>query len=285
MTRISIGLVALAGLSLASASAHAQAGDEASAGAEVTIDLDDPLLKGGSGDEGLADEAKRGGAVTTSKRYDDIVVVPRKAFLKTGRLELAPLAGMSINDNLIRHYGLGGDITYFLTDVFGVGLQGMYMIKEQTDLEGLVGLQFNRLATLNRYLWQAALNFTYVPIYGKFALFNKYIFHWETYASAGIGVVQTEIIPRRRGSETFKTEAIAPNFGLGYRLFLLDWMTFNITLRDYVFNDKFEPTNRTPAQPIDVVEQNAVGKFVHNVMVYAGVGFYLPPSFNYRTPR
>ena len=41
---------------------------------------------------------------TTQLTWQDIVVVPRKAFIKSGRLELAPLAGVTVNDNLIRHY-------------------------------------------------------------------------------------------------------------------------------------------------------------------------------------
>ena len=65
--------------------------------------------------------------------WQDIVVVPRKAFLKGGRLELAPFAGMTVNDNLIRHYMFGVDLNYFLTDVFWVGLQGQYFVKQLTD--------------------------------------------------------------------------------------------------------------------------------------------------------
>ena len=44
---------------------------------------------------------------TTTLSWQDIVVVPRKAFLKGGRLEFAPFAGLTVNDNLIRHYMFG----------------------------------------------------------------------------------------------------------------------------------------------------------------------------------
>src|SRR6476659_9654597 len=53
-----------------------------------------------------------------SKSWEDIVVVPRKAFLKGGRLELAPFTGITLNDVLIRHYTFGGDLNFYLTDVF-----------------------------------------------------------------------------------------------------------------------------------------------------------------------
>ncbi|MDZ4697575.1 MAG: outer membrane beta-barrel domain-containing protein [Deltaproteobacteria bacterium] len=314
MTRIALGVFALLGFTLNVAPALAQeakpaaeppteAEADATVKADITpdIDLDDPLLEGDAtattGENPLADPsapktaAKPGespesiAAAATAARYRDIVVVPRKDFLKTGRLELSPFSGITINDPLIRHYAFGGELTYFLTDVFGIGVQGMYMLKEQTDREGLNGLQYNRTASINRFHWQASFNFTYVPIYGKFALFNRHIIHWETYASAGVGMIQTEIIPRRRAQESFTTNAIAPNAGMGIRLFLTKWMTANVAIRDYVFNDKFEPTNRTENQPPDVVKENAEPQIVHNIMVYAGVGFYLPPSFSYRSPR
>jgi outer membrane beta-barrel protein len=217
--------------------------------------------------------------------WNDIVVVPRKAFLKDGRLEVNPFSGISLNDALIRHYSFGGELNYFLTDVLSVGLQGQYYVKERTDREGLLGLQYNHEATLNRYRFAAALNFGYVPGYGKFTLFNKSIVHWEVVVSAGVGMIRTEIIPRKRAHDSFHTDSITPNFGLGTRLFLNRWLTFNVMFRDYVFNDRFEPRGRTDAQTIDQVKDNAERKFVHNMMLYAGIGLYLPPSFQYRTAR
>lgn len=220
-----------------------------------------------------------------ARRYEDIVVVPRKAFLKGGRLELFPRTGMSVNDVLIRHYSLGGELNYFLSDVFWIGLEGQYFIKERTERSDLVGLQFNRIPTLNKYIYSAALNFGYVPMYGKFTLFNKYILHWEIYATAGAGVTQSEIIPRHVGDRTFKNMLITPNFGVGARFFLWDWLTFNVAFKDYVFADKFEPIDRRPTESIDAVKSRASSQLVNHMMLFAGVGLYLPPTFDYRTPR
>jgi hypothetical protein len=86
-----------------------------------------------------------------SKSWEDIVVVPRKAFLKSGRLELAPFTGITINDVLIRHYSFGGDLNFYLTDVFSIGLEGQYFVKERSQRESLVGLQLKPNPTNNRY--------------------------------------------------------------------------------------------------------------------------------------
>ena len=86
-----------------------------------------------------------------------------------------------------------------------VGLQGQYFVKQLSTQAELVGLQFNRISTMNRYLYGAAFNMGYVPVYGKFAWFNRSIVHWEIWASAGVGPTFTEVIsrnPRRSASLT-----------------------------------------------------------------------------------
>jgi outer membrane beta-barrel protein len=245
-----------------------------------------PAEGGSAGLEGAVTSQTPGEAGAAGRRsWNDVVVVPRKAFLKSGRLELFPFSGVSLNDNLIRHYAFGGNLNYYVSDVFSIGVEGQYYLKERTDRESVVGLQYNRVATLNRYLYSAAVDFGYVPGYGKFTLFNRYIIHWDLYIQGGVGVIQTEIIPRIVGNATFKTLAISPNLGVGTHLFVSNWLTFNVALKDYVFNDKFEPTNRDQTWAIDRVKSEASSQFVHNVMLYAGIGLYLPTSFQYRTPR
>jgi outer membrane beta-barrel protein len=220
--------------------------------------------------------------------WQDIAVLPRKRFLKGGRFELAPFTGVSVNDIMIRHYVFGADLNYFLSDAIWVGLQGTYFIKQLTEREALVGLQYNQIPTLNKYLYGGALNFGYVPVYGKFAWFNHGILHWEIFVSAGIGVTKTEIIPRNPQDPSFDNLSITPNIALGGRFFLFDWLTLNYAIRDYLILDKFESTNPHPANvqwTSALAKSSADSALVHNVMFYAGVGFYLPTKFQYKTPR
>ena len=157
------------------------------------------------GDVQLEPEAIKAKPATTLS-WQDIVVVPRKAFLKGGRFEFAPFSGVSVNDNLIRHYAFGGAINYYLSDAFSVGLEGQYYVKALTETEENVGLQYNRIPTLNRYKYSGALMFGYAPVYGKFALFNKQIMHWEIFANAGVGGRHRDGDPSR----TSQTRASAP---------------------------------------------------------------------------
>ncbi len=230
--------------------------------------------------------------VSARRSWEDIVVVPRKAFLKDLRVELAPFTGISVNDVLIRHYSIGGDLNFYLTDVFSVGLEGQYFIKERSSRESLIGLQYNRVTTLNRFKYHGAVNFGYAVGYGKFALLNKYIVHWDTTVSAGIGMIWTEIIPRNVGDEVFQNRNLAPHIGLSSRMFVLDWLTLSVAVRDYIFLDKFEPLDRGPDgsggtryASASEAKAHADSQLTNNVMVFFSVGFFLPPSFSYKTPR
>ena len=87
----------------------------------------------------------------------------------------------------------------------------------------------------------------YVPVYGKFAWFNRSIVHWEIWASAGVGPTFTEVISRNpadQSSKAFKNTALTPNFGIGSRFFLTEWLTVNFAIRDYFIIDKYEPLPR-----------------------------------------
>jgi outer membrane beta-barrel protein len=222
------------------------------------------------------------------KAWEDIVVVPRKAFLKKYRLELAPFAGITLNDPLIRHYSFGGDLNFYITDVLSVGLEGQYFLKELSERESLVGLQYYLVPTINKLKYHYALAFGYVPGYGKFGLFNKWIVHWDLTFALGIGMIHTEIIPRAFGDKPFSNRDIVGHVGLGVRLFVLDWLTLGVTFRDYMYKDAFEVRSRSPEDPIEKVKSDSEAhqsQFVQNIMMFFSVGFYIPPSFTYRYPR
>lgn len=222
------------------------------------------------------------------KSWEDIVVVPRKAFLKKSRVEIAPFAGITLNDPLIRHYSFGGDINYYITDVLSVGVEGQYFIKELSERESLVGLQYYLVPTLNKLKYHYALAFGYVPGYGKFGLFNKWIVHWDLTFALGIGMIRTEIIPRAFGDKSFTNDNIVGHAGVGVRLFVLDWLTLGITFRDYVYQDAFEYKDRQPDMSIAEVKsrsKDSQSQLVQNIMMMFSIGLYIPPSFTYRTPR
>jgi outer membrane beta-barrel protein len=234
-----------------------------------------------------ADAVKAGPIKRTPLSWQDIVVVVRKPFLKARRTELLPFVGTTMNDNMIRHYTLGGELAYYLTDVLAVGVEGLYYVHAFREPYDLVPRQARRLPTINEYNWSAALNFHYVPVYGKFAVLDHKLVTWEVFFTAGIGVGQSEVIPRDPQFEGFSTLLIQPNVGASMRFFVTRWMTISLGMRDYIFLDKFEPTNRSDMMFPTAAEakERADTSLINNVMFQIGVSFWVPPTFEYTTFR
>jgi outer membrane beta-barrel protein len=273
--------------------------------ADEDIEIDEPAKDGGTIDMEQEDKpvegdlsadlqaseqvtaVKSGAAVKTPLSWKDIVTVVRKPFLKVRRTELNPFTSVSMNDNMIRHYTIGGEFAYYLTDVLAVGVEGMYYLHNFNEPFDLVARQARRLPTVNQYNWSAALNFHYVPVYGKFAVLDKRLVAWEVYFTAGIGAGQSEVIPRDTKFPGFTTLLIQPNLGASMRFFIAKWLTVNVGIRDYLFIDKFEPTNRAIGMndTASAAKDNADSAFIYNIMFQIGVSFWLPTSFEYTTFR
>jgi hypothetical protein len=68
-------------------------------------------------------------------------------------------------------------------------------------------------------------------------------------------------------------------------MFVTDWLALSIGLRDYIFLDKFESLNRQAGENAATAKKNGQDSLTQNVMVFVSAGFYLPTSFQYKTPR
>src|SRR5262249_47091388 len=95
---------------------------------------------------------------------------------------------------------------------------------------------------LTEYSWSAALNFTYVPVYGKFAAFGSFIFSYDLYATAGVGAISTRPIPvidpdNRKFDFAPK---VCFNLGVGLRIFVTRWLAITGEIRDYIYPEQLE---------------------------------------------
>lgn len=250
---------------------------------------------GDTGGSGSIDDLLGGGDGATPRKGDrklsetriawsDILVVVRKPFLKVSRLELLPTWGVTMNDNIIQHVQLAGNLNYYLTDVLAVGLEGAYYLDRNREPFDLVARQARRLPTVNKYNYGASLNFHYVPVYGKFAVLDEFLIHWETFFTAGVGFTQSETKVRDPRFQPFTNFLITPNVGASMRFFLTKFLTVNVGVRDYVFVDKFEAVDRTEISG-EAARNNADSSLINNVVFQAGLSFWIPPTFEYTTFR
>ena len=269
------------------AATPAPAGD----GSEIdmgTPDKSSDLSADLAASDAQANAVKTGPAVKTPLSWQDILVVVRKPFLKVRRTELQPFVGVTMNDNMVRHYTVGGELAYYLTDVLAIGIEGQYYAHSFQEPFDLVARQARRLPTVNQYNWSGALDFHYVPVYGKFAVLDRKLITWEVYFTAGIGAGQSEVIPRDTKFPGFTNLLIEPNVGVNMRFFLAKWLTVNIGIRDYIFYDHFEPTDRSKEKGTDTAQgasDHSDGALINNVMFQIGLSFWLPTSFEYTTFR
>jgi outer membrane beta-barrel protein len=217
--------------------------------------------------------------------WRDIVTVPRRPILKYHRVEIVPTYNVTINSPVVRHHGFGGVANFFLSETLNIALEATYYQPQQLEHLFLRGLDDRVLPSANRYFWSAAFNFGYVPMYGKFALFNKWIFQWEAWVQAGIGVIETQWIPRDPANEAATNFNVLWHIDLGTRLFVTKWLALQVYIKDYMMVDKYEPTNRPADTTMLPPENTYVNQFVNNLVFGVGVGMFLPTSFEYKYTR
>ncbi len=271
------------------------------------MDFSDGDLSGGDTSDGGSGGSLDFIADLTATTEDDAasmaqeeapVAVPERIYavqqvyaLRLNRFELAPNLGFSINDPYVSHPSVGFSANYWFTNVLaaGVSFQWYQGLESESDLNYFVRRSTRLAIPINEYQLGAHFNFTYVPIYGKFAMFNRYIFQWDAYVVGGVGTLRTRptpvIDPEAR---TFSFDwRVAFNAGIGIRVFLTRWMAVYAELRDYPYLERFENVgvalgeqrfdNSTWYQDSPSLE--------NNVSAYLGFSFFLPQTFEYRLPK
>jgi outer membrane beta-barrel protein len=325
--------VSLGSLSVAQWSASGTFDDEPEGDDEELVIIDDEEMEGGgepSGDDGDVIVEDDGGGDDLDIFGDDdgggdaaaseaeaapdenseedqikaemglITVVQRQRMLKKKRFELQPQFGITVNDPYVRHYTVGAQFDYWLTNRMALGLVGTGQIGAKTPRYDNIRRQEGLLLTANQVLWQANLNFTYNFMYGKIAIFNRALLHWEAGASIGGGVMQTRVLPRYESlHEPFNNFTGGGVVGFHSRTYLprVNWFAFDVGLRYWLFADRLEPDQRgpdtTPGEGSDLPELDdpdaakdvTTPQLAHNVTFFLGVSFFFPTSFEYTTPR
>jgi outer membrane beta-barrel protein len=216
--------------------------------------------------------------------------------LRRERFEINPYFLLTMNDQFVSHPGGGLAINYYLTNVLAVGINGNLYGNSNSDFN----FQTSRAARvgqpLTEYQWNANANFSYVPVYGKFAGFSDFIFHYDFYVVGGVGAISTRPIavvdPDNRSFE-FEPK-ISFKAGGGLRIFFNRWFALMAEISDYAFFDELE--NPSIAQGSDPATglPNATNpetwlaedsEFTNNVQAQIGISVFLPFTWEYRLPK
>jgi outer membrane beta-barrel protein len=220
---------------------------------------------------------------------ENIYAVQQIFALRVRRFEVNPYWGFTFNDQFVSHPGPGLALNYYITNVLAVGVNGNYygLFNIDSEFNAQVRRSARVAVPLNEYQWSAALNFTYVPAYGKFAGFSDFIFHYDAYIVGGVGAISTRPIPViDPDNRNFKYEPkLAFNLGLGLRVFLNRWFAVTGEIRDYAYNEELENLTINVGNPADQSTWTDEKKITNNVQAQLGVSIFLPFSFEYRLPK
>jgi len=226
---------------------------------------------------------------------EQIFAVQQAYALRVRRFELQAGWSQSMNDQFVGHPTPNLALNYYITNVLAIGINGQYY--EPFNVDKAFNAQVRRAARvavpLTEYQWGAALNFTYVPAYGKFAGFGDFIFHYDAYVVGGVGAMSVRPIPvidPDNRNFDYQTK-LAFNAGIGVRIFFNKWFAAVLEVRDYVFNDKLESLT---VSKVPGPGPNGAGnpntwygdtKLTNNVQAQLGAAIFIPFSFDYRLPK
>jgi outer membrane beta-barrel protein len=323
MNQALVGLLVAAALVAVPATAAAQGkapkpkSEEKAAGKEINLDEPETPVAGeetpaevpevaGEG-EGLDDICKIDPSACPTIDMDkaakrdlnvQMYAVQQIYALRDARFEVNPYWGITMNDQFVAHNGPGLALNYYLTNVLALGINGnLYAgLNSNSDFN----FQTSRAARvgepITEYQWNANLNFTYVPAYGKFAGFSDFIFHYDVYVLGGVGAISTRPIavvdPDNR---TFDFEPkISFHVGGGLRIFFNRWFAAMLEVSDYIFFEDLEnpsiATGRDPAtgqlnaqNPETWLAEDP--SFTNNVQAQVGFSIFLPFTWEYRLPK
>lgn len=221
----------------------------------------------------------------------DVYAVQQIYALRRGRFEINPYWSQSLNDQFVSHPGPGLAVNYYLTNVLAVGVNGTYYQPFNGDADfNFENRRATRLAVpLNEYLGGYAVNFTYVPMYGKFSGFSQFIFHYDGYLVGGVGGLFTRPIavidPDNRKFDF--EHRIAFNIGFGLRIFLNRWFSVIGEIRDYIYIEQLENVQVAATQADQQNRNTWFGEkpLTNNVQAQVGISMFLPFSWEYRLPK
>jgi len=238
--------------------------------------------------EGSAELDKR---ERRTESVEEIYAVQRVFVLRINRVELMPSVAFSLNDPFVNHMGASVGVNYWFTNVLAVGANFLWYqgLESESDLNFFVRRSTRLAVPITQWQMGAHLNFTYVPIYGKFNMFNSFIFQWDAYVLGGVGLMRTRPIPVidpeiRSFDFAFR---VAFNAGLGIRVFISRWLAITAEFRDYIYLERFE--NLDVALGTDRQDPNLWtaenSSIVNNVTAHLGVSIFFPFAFEYRKPK
>ncbi len=295
-----VGLLVTATVGSFAATGLAQAGEAIEVEEQTQDDttVKEETAPAGAGAEGLGDicaidpsQCPELNAQIEAKRelHETLFAVQQIYALRARRLEVQPYWQFTMNDPFVSHPGGGLAFNYYLTNVLGFGVDINYYFNSENSFAAQQRSATRMTSLETEYRWGASGNFTYVPVYGKFAGFGDFIFNYDIFVIGGAGAISTRplsiIDPTVRTFE-FETK-LALNAGLGLRIFFTRWLAAVVQLRDHIFLDQLEAEQpgATPEARLNKSTWLGEESLTNNVQAQLGISIFLPFQVDYKLPK
>jgi outer membrane beta-barrel protein len=240
---------------------------------------------------GLDAEASKEGVEikTEGLKEHPIWAVQRIYVLKSRRVELQPTFGFSTNDPYMQHQAFNVALNYYITEVLAAGISA----NVYAGMGALTSLNFSlkrathQVVPVNEYLVGGQLNFSYVPIFGKFKVFRNFILHWDVWVVGGGGFLFSRPVPVIDPDyRDFKyTIKYCFNVGIGWRLFFSRFLAITWDLRDYIYPEELESLTIEDDRTDNTAWLQDDTALTNNVMFSVGITLLIPFTVEYKLKK
>lgn len=179
--------------------------------------------------------------------------VERRLYNREGRTSIGLFAGMLSSEPFYWYIPVGLRGTYYFNNYWGVELEGSFMdaagvLSHNTELSDYLEMErpvdFTAAKRQDRFLWRASAMAVWHPLYGKLALLQRKLAHFDLNFAAGLGVVGVDRpdVLRQNTSSAVAPEAV---FGLGTQFFATSDLVIRLDGRLYIYPAAETESNST----------------------------------------
>jgi hypothetical protein len=183
-----------------------------------------------------------------------------------------------VNQLFNRHFCLGGEARYHLTETFSVGAEGDLLRTQGNPRGREVLLLYGKPATGVRPRHIVGGFVSYVFGQGKVVTARRWIGYWEPTIALGAGVLRNDLAVRGPEETTISSTPLYVGASLGIRFFLGTSAALHLQLHDFVFRDRIGPIDREPEGSLAAAVAGRSRELINLVLVSATLSFFLPFS-------
>ena len=189
-----------------------------------------------------------------------IRVIQRRPNLRTGRFEVTALGGDGLADTMFNHAAVTGSGRYHINEFWSLAGSYSHHFGETSPLFDEVTDRFELFPERSIVEWSAGVDVGWTPVFGKFALVESYILHFDMTLLLGGAAVVTSRSPDPK---------FGASAGISTRLYLSPWLALTGEVRDQIYVENY----------------NAGDEIVNHVLAQAGFSIFFPFEYAYRYPR